>query len=67
MIHTVHIDDTTANGKRLIQDMRKNKDGVEIEENNKVAEAPAGYVTGDEFERLVKEKVSKYYKDNGLL
>jgi hypothetical protein len=28
---------------------------------------PTGYVTGEEFEKMVKEKVTKYYKTNSLL
>ena len=28
---------------------------------------PAGFMTGDEFERRVKERVTKFYKENGLL
>lgn len=67
MIHTVHIDDTTANGKRLMQDMRMNKDGVEIEENNKVAEAPAGYLTSDEFWKEADKRIAKVCKDHGIL
>ena len=29
--------------------------------------APEGFMTGDEFERRVKERVTKFYKENGLL
>jgi len=87
MIHTVYIDDSTSNGKRMLEEMRKNNEGIEFEENNISAVAepaveyvksdkkiitdfenpPAGYVTGEEFERMVKEKVTKHYKTNGLL
>ena len=28
---------------------------------------PEGYMSGDEFERRVKERITKFYKDNGLL
>jgi len=28
---------------------------------------PGGYMTGDEFERRVKERVTNFYKENGLL
>jgi len=28
---------------------------------------PEGFMTGDEFERRVKERVTKFYKENGLL
>ena len=28
---------------------------------------PEGFMTGDEFERRVKERVTKFYEENGLL
>jgi hypothetical protein len=28
---------------------------------------PEGFMTGDEFEKRVKERVTKFYKENGLL
>ena len=28
---------------------------------------PDGFMTGDEFERRVKERVTRFYKENGLL
>jgi hypothetical protein len=28
---------------------------------------PEGFMTGDEFERRVKERVTKFYQENGLL
>jgi hypothetical protein len=28
---------------------------------------PEGFMTGDEFEKRVKERVTKFYRDNGLL
>ena len=28
---------------------------------------PEGFITGDEFERRVKERVTQFYKENGLL
>lgn len=31
MIHTVHIDDSTENGKRLLEEIRKNNEGIELE------------------------------------
>jgi hypothetical protein len=34
MIHTVYIDDSTVNGRRVLEDMQKNNEGIEFEENN---------------------------------
>ena len=28
---------------------------------------PEGYMTGDEFERRVKERVTQFYKEHGLI
>jgi hypothetical protein len=32
-----------------------------------VHECPEGYLTGEEFWRLVKADITKYYKEHGLL
>jgi hypothetical protein len=38
-----------------------------IHNAKKPESAPAGFMTGDEFERRVKERVTKFYQENGLL
>jgi len=50
MIHTVYIDDSTSNGKRMLEDMQKNNEGIEFEENNisEVAEPAVEYVKSGE-------------------
>ncbi|MDR3705047.1 MAG: hypothetical protein P4L28_03965 [Paludibacteraceae bacterium] len=49
MIHTVYIDDSTLNGRRMLEEMRKNNEGIEFEENNisAVAEPAVEYVKSD--------------------
>ncbi len=67
MIHTVHIDDSTNNGKRLVQEMRKNNEGIVFEEKDKVAEAPAGYMTSEEFRKETKKDLNHLCNKYGLL
>lgn len=67
MLHTVKIDDSTPRGKKILQDLSKYKAEVQFEDSIEVKEAPAGYMTGDEFVKQGKEAIAKYYKDNGLL
>lgn len=67
MLHTVKIDDSTPLGKKILQDLSQYKTEVQFEEPMEVKEAPAGYMTGDEFVKQGKETIAKYYKDNGLL
>ena len=42
---------------------------INIDNENKPMQMtpPEGFMTGDEFERRVKERVTKFYKENGLL
>jgi len=66
MIHTVKINDCTPSGKRLLEELRRHPKSVEFE-NQSVEVIPEGYVTGEEFVKRGKEKILKYYKENGLL
>ncbi|MEI6139820.1 MAG: hypothetical protein WCP85_11185 [Mariniphaga sp.] len=67
MIHTVKIDDNTRNGKKIITDLLRYRKGVEFENPAVTGIIPEGYVTGDEFEKQVKEKVVFYCKEHGIL
>jgi len=66
MIYTVKIDDSTAVGKQLMQEILTNESAAKIIDNC-VSEPPAGYITGDEFVKRGRDKLKKYYKENGLL
>ena len=54
---------TTLDTKKTdaIADIRKTKKSVAP------MAPPEGFMTGDEFERRVKERVTKFYRENGLL
>ena len=67
MIHTVKIDDKTRNGKKIINDLRRYRSGVEFENPAVTGIVPEGYVTGEEFESQVKENINLYCKKNGIL
>jgi len=67
MIHTVKIDDNTRNGKKIITDLRRYRKGVEFDNPAIRGVVPDGYVTGDEFEKQVKENLDSYCKENGIL
>ena len=67
MIHTVKIDDSTVNGKKMIKELSKYKKGIEFDNPAVSGVIPEGYMTGDEFARRVKESVTKFYKENGLI
>jgi len=67
MIHTVKIDDSTRNGKKIITDLRRYRKGVEFDNPAIRGVVPEGYVTGDEFEKQVKENLESYCKENGIL
>ena len=64
MIHTVKIDESTMNGKKLMREVRRYKKGVTIENSFVI---PEGYMTGEEFRKKVKEGLKNRLKANGYL
>jgi len=67
MIHTVKIDDSTRNGKKIITDLRRYRKGVEFENPTETGIVPEGYVTSEEFRKTVKENLLKKFSENGNL
>ena len=67
IIHPVKIDDTTRNGKKIINDLRRYRKGVEFENPAETGIVPEGYVTSEEFRKIVKEKVQKFCDDNEIV
>ena len=49
MIHTVRIDDTTRNGKRMVKELSKYRKGIEFENPAVTGVVPEGYMTSEEF------------------
>ena len=45
MIHTVHLDDTTINGKKLLRELRRYKKGIQFENPITNGAVPEGYMT----------------------
>ena len=67
MIHIVKINDNTPNGKRIIEDLRKNYKDVEFVDSTINQNVQEGYMTSDEFRKNVKSKIQKHYQENGLI
>ncbi len=67
MIHTIRIDDTTRNGKKILSDLRRYRKGVEFENPAETGVVPEGYVSGDDFERKVKENLQRMFEADGRL
>jgi len=64
---TVRIDDSTPTGKRLIKELHRYRKVVKFDNPAVTGIVPEGYVTGDEFERIVIEKLTNSFKEHGLL
>ena len=67
MIHTVKIDDTTRNGKKIITDLRRYRKGVEFENPAETGIVPEGYMTSDEFSDRSKKDLDEICRKHGLL
>jgi len=53
---------STVSEKRALQSTKRCRKGVEFDHC-----IPPGYMTGDEFERRVIERLEKSYREYGLL
>jgi hypothetical protein len=67
MIHTVHIDDTTAAGRRFMRDFKGVRKGIVFENPAESGKAPEGYMTSDDFWAVVKEDTKTFCEKNGIL
>ena len=67
MIHTVRIDDTTRNGKKIVADLRRYRKGVEFENPALTGITPEGYLTADEFVKETDKIIINRFKEYGLL
>ena len=67
MIHTVKIDDTTRNGKKIITDLRRYRKGVVFENPAETGIVPEGYMTSDEFSDRSKKDLDEICRKHGLL
>ncbi len=67
MIHTVRIDDTTRNGKKIVADLRRYRKGVEFENPAHTGVTPEGYMTADEFVKETDKIIMHRFNEYGLL
>jgi len=66
MIHTVRIDDTTPDGKKILVELHRIRKGVEFDNPDPSGIIPEGYVTIDEFFDNVEQRIINHYKENDL-
>ncbi|MDD4972426.1 MAG: hypothetical protein PHT07_23600, partial [Paludibacter sp.] len=59
--------DSTPTGKNLMDELCRHHTSVEFENQSTVGVKPDGYFTSEEFVKRGKEKIVRYYKENGLL
>ena len=66
MIHTVHLDDTTINGKKLLRELRRYKKGIKFENSVTNDVVPDGYMTLEEFRIEAKSSLTKILNGHGI-
>jgi hypothetical protein len=66
MIHTVHLDDTTINGRKLLRELRRYKKGIKFENPITNDVVPEGYLTLEEFRREAKASLTKILNKHGI-
>ena len=67
MVYTVKIDDSTRNGKKIINDLRRYRKGVEFENPAVTGIVPEGYLTSEEFRNESKKDLDEICKKHGVL
>ena len=66
MIHTVHLDDTTINGRKLLGELRRYKKGIKFENPITNDAVPEGYMTLEEFRIEAKASLTKILNMHGI-
>jgi hypothetical protein len=67
MIHTVHIDDTTVAGKRFMKEFSRVRKGIEFENPAVTGIVPEGYMTSEQFRKVLHDDVRNFCKENGIV
>jgi hypothetical protein len=66
MVHTVYLDDTTINGRKLLKELRRYKKGVQFDNPVTNSVAPQGYMTVEEFRTEAKTSLTKILNEHGI-
>jgi hypothetical protein len=66
MVHTVHIDDTTINGRKLLKELRRYKKGIQFENVALSGVVPEGYMTPEEFRIEAKTSLTNILNEHGI-
>jgi len=67
MIHTIHIDDSTLKGKRIIKELQKEPKVVHFDNPTFTNTLPDGYMSSANFRVAVKRGLKVKLKENGYL
>jgi hypothetical protein len=67
MIHTVHIDDTAVAGKRFMKEFSRVRKGIEFENPAVTGVVPEGYMSSDDFWKVMHDDVRNFCKENGIV
>jgi len=67
MIHTVFIDDSTLQGRVILQELQKEKKAVRFVNPVDRGVMPEGYMSSNDFRSAVKQGLKTKLKANGYL
>ena len=67
MIHTVYVDDTTLDGKKILSELRQYKKGIRFENTIAKEPVPEGYMTSEEFWEEADKRIIHVCKQYGVL
>jgi len=67
MIHTVYLDDTTINGKKLLKELHRYKKGIWFKGPSDNTILPEGYMTSEDFWKEADTRIISVCKQYGVL
>lgn len=67
MIHTVKIDDSTRNGKKILKELSHYRKGIEFENPAETGIVPEGYMTSEDFKAESRKDLDEICRKHGIL
>jgi hypothetical protein len=66
MIHSVHLDDTSVAGKRFMKEFSCVRKDIEFENPAVTGVVPEGYMTSEQFRKVMHDDVRNFCKKNHI-
>jgi hypothetical protein len=66
MLHTIYLDDATINGRKMLEYLRRHREGVQFGNPAANNSAPEGYMTLEDFRKEAKASLTQILNEHGI-